>query len=146
MSSDFDNPSILSHVSVGTEDLARAAAFYDAVLATLGVVWVMEHDGAIAYGKAYPEFWVQKPFDAAPAGAANGVHFAFNASSRDAVNAFFETAMANGAASDGAPGLRPHYGAPYYGCFVRDPDGHKIEALFWDTTRAAETADGSQHA
>jgi len=60
-------PSILSHVSLGTNDFARATAFYDAVLPTLGCRRVMEHPGAVAYGKAFPEFWVQTPINGAPA-------------------------------------------------------------------------------
>lgn len=127
-----DNPSILSHVSIGSNDQARATAFYDAVLATLGCRRLLEHPGAVAYGKRFPEFWVQAPVDAKPAQAANGVHFGFIASSRDAVHAFHSTALANGGIDEGGPGPRPHYGEPYYGCFVRDPDGHKIEAAFWD--------------
>ena len=58
-----DVPSILSHVSIGTNDLERAASFYDKVLPTLGCKRVMEHPGGIAYGKLYPEFWLQVPVD-----------------------------------------------------------------------------------
>jgi catechol 2,3-dioxygenase-like lactoylglutathione lyase family enzyme len=90
----------------------------------------------VAYGKRFPEFWVQAPVDGKPAQAANGVHFGFIASSRDAVHAFHSTALANGGIDEGGPGPRPHYGEPYYGCFVRDPDGHKIEAAFWDESLA----------
>jgi catechol 2,3-dioxygenase-like lactoylglutathione lyase family enzyme len=127
-----DNPSILSHVSIGSNDFERALRFYDAVLATLGCRRVMEHPGAVAYGKAYPEFWVQTPIDGRAAGVGNGTHFGFVAASRAQVHAFWEAALAGGARGEGEPGPRPHYGEPYYGCFVRDPDGHKIEAAFWD--------------
>ena len=129
-------PSILSHVSIGTNEFERSVAFYDKVLATLGCQRVMEHPGAVAYGKAYPEFWVQTPIDGAPAGVGNGTHFGFIAPSREAVDAFHGAALAADAPDDGAPGPRPHYGEPYYGCFVRDPDGHKIEATFWDLEMA----------
>lgn len=131
-----DNPSMLSHVSVGTNDFARACAFYDTVLASLGCRRVMEHPGAVAYGKMYPEFWVQTPIDGGGATVGNGCHFGFVAASKEAVQAFHAAALAAGARDDGAPGPRPHYGAPYYGCFVRDPDGHKIEAAFWDESAA----------
>lgn len=127
-----DNPSALSHVSVGTNDLGRATAFYDAVLKPLGIVRIMEHDQAVAYGKVYPEFWVNVPFDDAPATVGNGAHFGFLASSTEAVEAFHAAALAAGATDEGAPGSREEYGKPYYGCFVRDLDGHKIEANFWD--------------
>lgn len=127
-----NNPSILSHVSVGTNDFGRAVAFYDKVLATLGCRRVMEHEDAIAYGKQFPEFWVQTPFDEQAASAGNGTHVGFLATSRAAVDAFYEAAITAGATGDGAPGGRVEYGAPYYGCFVRDLDGHKVEAAFWD--------------
>ena len=132
------SPSILSHVSVGTNDFARAAAFYDAVLATLGARRMMEHPGAIGYGKRYPEFWVQTPHNGRKAAKANGSHFGFMAASKAAVDAFHAAALGAGAKDDGKPGPRPDYGEPYYGCFVRDPDGHKIEAAFWDDELAAK--------
>ena len=127
-----ENPSILSHISIGTNDFERATAFYDAVLATVGAKRVMEHPGAVAYGKQYPEFWVQIPLDGKSPTTGNGTHFGFTASSKKAVQAFYDAAIAAGASDDGKPGPRPLYGEPYYGCFVHDPDGHKIEAAFWD--------------
>ena len=127
-----ENPSILSHVSLGTNDFDRAVAFYDRVLATIGCRRILEHPGAVGYGKYFPEFWVQTPIDGQPAATANGVHVGFMAPSKSAVNAFHAEALAAGAADEGAPGDRPEYGEPYYGCFVRDPDGHKIEAHSWD--------------
>ena len=127
-----ENPSIISHVSIGTNDFARATQFYDGLMRALGYGRVMEHPGAVAYGTAYPEFWVQTPIDGAPASAGNGVHIGFIASSREIVDAFHQAGLAAGATDEGAPGPRPEYGAPYYGCFLRDPDGHKIEAAFWD--------------
>jgi len=87
---------------------------------------------AVAFGKAYPEFWLNDPVNEEPASVGNGTHVGFVADSREAVDAFHAAALAAGAQDEGAPGERPHYGAPYYGCFVRDPDGHKIEATFWD--------------
>ncbi|MNS92285.1 Glyoxalase-like domain protein [compost metagenome] len=129
-----ENPSILSHISLGTNDFARAVAFYDKVLPTLGCKRIMEHPGAVAYGREYPEFWIQTPIDGRPASVGNGTHFGFFASSKEAVLAFYEAALDAGAQGDGAPGPRPEYGEPYYGCFVRDPDGHKIEASYWDMT------------
>ncbi|MBF2003345.1 MAG: VOC family protein [Synechococcales cyanobacterium M58_A2018_015] len=127
-----DNPSILSHVSIGTNDFAQALAFYDQVLLTLGCQRLMEHPGAVAYGKQYPEFWVQTPIDGQPATVGNGTHISFVAPTKDAVHAFYDAALAAGGVDEGAPGPRPDYGDPYYGCFVRDRDGHKIEASYWD--------------
>ena len=116
--------------------------FYDAVLATLGCKRIMEHPGAVAYGKAFPEFWLQTPLDGKPASVGNGCHVGFIASSKEAVHAFYDAALEANATGDGAPGPRPEYGEPYYGCFVRDPDGHKIEAAFWDMEMAKKLASG----
>ena len=135
-----DNPSLMSHVSIGTAHYERALEFYDAVLATLGARRMMEHPGAAAYGKRYPEFWVQTPIDGRPASVGNGTHIGFLAENRAQVDAFFAAALAAGATGDGAPGPRPHYGQPYYGCFVRDFDGHKIEAAFWDEGLAGDAS------
>lgn len=139
------NPSIMSHVSVGTNDLSRSLEFYDVVMPTIGASRVHEIEldeiglVAVAYGKQFPEFWVNLPSDQQPADTANGVHFAFLAGSRQEVHDFWDAAVGAGAEPDGEPGPRPHYGEPYYGCFVRDPDGHKIEAMFWDSELAAQT-------
>jgi catechol 2,3-dioxygenase-like lactoylglutathione lyase family enzyme len=134
--------SILSHVSIGTNDFERALAFYDRVLASLGCRRIMEHPGAVAYGKGYPEFWVQTPFDKKKATVGNGTHIGFLADSQATVNAFYEAAIEAGAKDEGAPGPRSDYGEPYYGCFLRDPDGHKIEAAFWDMELAKKLGMG----
>ena len=134
---EHENPSIMSHVSIGVSDLARAVAFYDAVLPVLGCKKLFEFPQAVAYGKAFPEFWVQPPIDGQPPSPGNGTHFCFLAESKEAVHAFYEAALAAGATEDGAPGPRPLYGDPYYGGFVRDLDGHKIEAAVWDESAGA---------
>ena len=129
-----ENPSILSHVSLGTNQFAQAVAFYEQVLAALNIGRVLdlsEHQ-AVAYGRAYPEFWIQSPINGQPAQTANGTHVAFLAETPAQVDAFYAAAIAAGATDDGAPGGRPHYGPEYYGCFVRDLDGHKIEAMAWN--------------
>lgn len=131
-------PGIISHTSLGTADFDRATAFYDAVLKTLGCGRLMEVPGAVAYGKAFPEFWVQSPIDGKAATVGNGSHIGFSAPSKEAVHAFHEAALKAGATDDGAPRPREEYGAPYYGAFVRDLDGHKIEAAYWDMALAKE--------
>ena len=130
----MENPSILSHVSLGTNRFAEAVAFYDRVLAVLGIGRVLdlsEEHQAVAYGRAYPEFWIQTPFNGEAAQNANGTHVAFMAVNREQVHAFHAAALAAGGKDEGAPRPRPHYGEQYYGCFVRDLDGHKIEAMAW---------------
>ncbi len=133
-----ENPSILNHVSIAVSDQEKSLPFYDAVLGVLGAKRLMEHPGAIAYGKMFPEFWIHpEPFDGGNPGTANGIHFSFNAGSTNIVQAFYQAALAHGGTDDGAPGPRPDYSAAYYGCFVRDPDGHKLEATFWDESVSA---------
>lgn len=129
----MENLSIMSHVSIGANDLNSLCKFYDAVLATIGAKRMIEHDEAVAYGRMFPEFWVNTPLDDGHAETGNGIHFAFVASDRSQVDAFHAAGLANGAIDGGAPGPRKEYGEPYYGCFLRDPEGNKIEATFWDT-------------
>jgi len=121
--------SILSHVSLGTNDYRRAKAFYDAVLDTLQIKCMMEFDGGAGYGREFPEFWIGAPHDGGKALAGNGTHISFHAASQDEVDAFHAKAVAHGGKDDGKPGLRPEYLPNYYAAFVRDPDGHKIEAV-----------------
>ena len=128
--------SVIAHVSLGTNDYPRARAFYDAVLATLGIQRVMEHGPHAGYGRGLPEFWVQAPHDQGVAQPGNGAHVCFRAETTAQVQAFYATALALGAVDDGAPGLRPLYSPRYYAAFVRDLDGHKIEALCWVTEAA----------
>lgn len=126
------NPSILSHVSIGTNDFSKAVEFYDQILPTLGIQSILQFPGAKAYGKKYPEFWVQVPLNQKPASVGNGFHVGFLAQSKKEVDAFHQAALQAGAVSEGEPGPRELYGPAYYGCFVRDLDGNKIEAMFWD--------------
>jgi catechol 2,3-dioxygenase-like lactoylglutathione lyase family enzyme len=122
---------MLHHVSVGASDMRRAASFYDAALAPLGMERTVEFGNvAVAYGsKGRAQLWVQLPHDGQPASSGNGVHICFTAPSREAVQAFHAAGLAAGGADDGAPGLRPQYSPDYYGAFLRDPDGNKIEAV-----------------
>jgi catechol 2,3-dioxygenase-like lactoylglutathione lyase family enzyme len=123
------SPSVISHISIGTNDYPRARAFYDAVLGTLQIKQVMTHGESVAYGRAFPEFWVGRPLDGGLVAPSNGTHISFLANSPAEVDAFHAQALALGATSDGPPGLRPHYTPTYYAAFVRDLDGHKIEAM-----------------
>ena len=124
---------MLHHVSVGVRDVARAAMFYDPVLKALGYRRVMDYSpGAIAYGESRekPEFWIGLPHDRGIPGAGNGTHVGFTAKSRAAVNKFHEAALKAGGSNNGEPGPRPDYGPAYYGAFIYDLDGNKIEATF----------------
>lgn len=129
--------SILSHVSVGTNDYPRAKAFYDAVLATLQIRCVMDFPGGAGYGRTFPEFWIQSPHDGGRASVGNGVHICFLANSVDEVKAFYAKALELGGKADGEPGHRPEYTPDYYAAFVRDLDGNKIEAMLMVKAAAA---------
>jgi catechol 2,3-dioxygenase-like lactoylglutathione lyase family enzyme len=89
-------PSIISHVSIGTNDYERAKAFYTAVLGTLEVKVMMEHPGAVAFGREFPEFWVGVPHDGGKAHVGNGSHFGFLAASKAQVDAFYAKALEMG--------------------------------------------------
>ena len=118
------------HLSIGVSDLARSTAFYDAVLGALGHERFMEEPGTVSWkpkgGGA--TFWINQRDDLSVR-ADDGRHIAFAAESRMQVDAFYETAIVSGAVGDGAPGLRSQYRDTYYGAFVLDPDGHKLEAM-----------------
>lgn len=122
-------PSVLSHVSLGTNDYPAAKAFYDALLPTLQIRCVMDFPGGAGYGREFPEFWIQLPHDRKPASVGNGVHVSFLANSIEEVNAFHAKALVLGGQDDGAPGYRKEYSDDYYAAFVRDLDGNKIEAM-----------------
>jgi catechol 2,3-dioxygenase-like lactoylglutathione lyase family enzyme len=120
---------MIHHVSVGTNDLERAKAFYDAVLPVLGLRQLKATGHSVDYGISEILFSVEKPVDGHAATSGNGVHIAFVAGHRGTVNEFHRVGIANGGADAGRPGLRPQYDENYYGAFIRDPDGNKIEAV-----------------
>jgi len=131
---------MLHHVSVGVRDVERAAKFYDPVLKTLGYRRVMEFlPHAIAYGESRdrPEFWIGQPQNQQPANSGNGVHVAFLAKTRQVVSKFHDAALKQGGSNGGEPGPRPDYGPSYYGAFIYDLDGNKIEAMMNITVKAA---------
>ena len=123
---------MLDHISIPVANLERAATFYDAVLATLGLERRKELSGAVGYGpssRRAPVFWLLSRRDTDAAQSGTGLHISFEAADRASVNAFFETALRCGGRDAGKPGLRPHYTSPFYGAFVLDLDGFKIEAV-----------------
>jgi catechol 2,3-dioxygenase-like lactoylglutathione lyase family enzyme len=124
-------PAFIDHVSIPVADFEAAARFYDAVLAPLGLRRRKERDGAIGWGPddVYPPiFWIlaREPGAASPG---VGLHLSFRAANRAEVHAFHETALRLGARDAGPPGERRQYTAGFYGCFVHDLDGFKIEAV-----------------
>ena len=118
---------LLCHVSLGVDDLEAAGRFYDAFLGAIGAKRIYAFDAAIAWGRQWPEFWVSRPIDGAPAGAGNGTHVAFMCESPEQVRAAYDAGIAAGGHDDGAPGPRTEYGEGYYAAFLRDPFGNKVE-------------------
>jgi catechol 2,3-dioxygenase-like lactoylglutathione lyase family enzyme len=127
-----------SHVTLGSNDFERACRFYNAALAPLGMTLLYPYEGeAYGYGRKGVDdmtapVWIVKPFDGRPAAAGNGVHVAFLAPSRYAVDQFYAAALKHGGTDEGKPGLRPHYHEHYYAAYVRDPDGNKLQAVCHD--------------
>lgn len=119
---------MFSHISLGTDDLPRACAFYDAVLAPLGLARMvtLPEQGAAGYGGDIARFWITRAFDGRPATPGNGAMVAFEAPSRAAVDATHAAALAAGGRDEGPPGLRPLYSPDYYGAYFRDPGGNKL--------------------
>ncbi len=119
---------IFTHVTVGTNDLAKARAFYDGVLAPLGLKRLNDlGDNGSIWGTSDPEFFVLKPANGQPASHANGGTISFVAPSRAAVAAFHKAALAAGGRDEGAVGTRSWKPNAYAG-YVRDPDGNKLAA------------------
>jgi catechol 2,3-dioxygenase-like lactoylglutathione lyase family enzyme len=118
---------MLDHLSIQCADVAASAAFYDAVLATVGGERILDFGEVIGYGiPPKPDFWI------GPRTSGEGFresHIAFLAPDRSAVRAFFEAATSAGAEPLHEPRLWPEYHPTYYGAFVRDPDGNNVEAV-----------------
>jgi catechol 2,3-dioxygenase-like lactoylglutathione lyase family enzyme len=131
---------MFTYVYLGTNDLARASRFYDAVMATLeysrcDVSGESGWEGVIGWGTYERHglvelaLWLGNPFDGRPATAGNGTMVALGAKSWKQVDQFFAAAMAHGGTSEGAPGLRPQYNPDFYAAYVRDPDGNKLAVV-----------------
>ena len=119
------------YITLGTNNLAAAKRFYDTVMPTLGLVLRTAEAEEVGYGEPAPariRFWVTQPFDGKPATIGNGSMPAFEAKNRAVVDAFHAAGVAAGGTDEGAPGLRP-YGASFYACYLRDPDGNKLSAV-----------------
>jgi catechol 2,3-dioxygenase-like lactoylglutathione lyase family enzyme len=120
---------MIDHVSIATADLAASTAFYERVLAVLGYAKLEVRPKTVGFGKKYPEFWLNLRPGTPAVGTDTGAHVCLRAGSTAAVDAFHAAALAAGATSDGAPGLRPHRTGGYYAAFIRDLEGNRIEAV-----------------
>jgi catechol 2,3-dioxygenase-like lactoylglutathione lyase family enzyme len=116
---------VIDHLTLKVSDLQQAKALYAKALAPLGYEVLMEFEGTAGLGAAKkPDLWLaQDPQDVRP------MHLAFTAESRQAVDRFHAAALAAGAKDNGKPGIRADYHPTYYAAFVRDADGHNVEAV-----------------
>ena len=117
---------MFDHVGLEVSDLARSAAFYDAVFFALGARRLHDSGQAIAYGVNAPQFWIV--MRGRPPAPGFG-HVGLSASGRAAVDAAHAAGVANGGRGDGDPGPRPQYGPRYYSAYLLDPDGLRIELV-----------------
>lgn len=120
---------MIGYVTLGTNDFARAAQFYDALLGSIGAGRAFETERYIAWATApdKPMLLLVKPFDGQPATVGNGVMVAFAMSSKEKVAAFHAQALALGGTDEGAPGPR---GEGFYAAYFRDLDGNKLDAFY----------------
>lgn len=124
---------MISYVTVGADDIPRAKQFYSAFLPALGYELAEGSEG-LSYElpepagqpAVLPAFYVKPPFDGRPASAGNGAMTAFQARSPKEVRNLHSAALAAGVRNEGQPGFRDAYGAHFYVCYLRDPDGNKI--------------------
>ncbi len=128
---------MFTYVTLGVNDFEAALRFYDQTLAALGwqrcdldapagwAGWGIYEDE----GRREIALWICRPFDGRPATAGNGTMVALSASTRAQVEAFHRLALSAGGRSEGAAGLRPHYGPDFFAAYVRDPDGNKLAAV-----------------
>jgi catechol 2,3-dioxygenase-like lactoylglutathione lyase family enzyme len=119
---------MLDHVSVAVRDLSKSAEVYERVLGALGSRRLVERPATVGYGKKYPEFWLNARPDLTPLPAETGTHICLRAADEAAVREFHQCAVKAGWTDAGAPGPRKGEMTMYYGAFVQDPDGNKLEA------------------
>jgi catechol 2,3-dioxygenase-like lactoylglutathione lyase family enzyme len=120
---------MIDHLSIAVSDLERSGTFYAAILAPLELTRLVERPNTIGFGKRYPEIWLNARRALAPIPDDTGAHVALRAPSAEAVSAFHAAALAQGGTCDGPPGPRQAAMTTYFGAFVRDPDGNRIEAV-----------------
>jgi catechol 2,3-dioxygenase-like lactoylglutathione lyase family enzyme len=115
---------MIDHFNLPVSDLAKSRAFYELILMPLGYRFLMQDGAAVGFGSASWLFGLiatKPPFPE--------LHVAFIANSRPAVDQFHRAALAAGARSNGAPGVRRQYDPDYYAAYILDPDGHNVEAV-----------------
>jgi predicted lactoylglutathione lyase len=124
---------MIAHASLHVSDINKAKEFYGKALAPFG--YKVAHDmpeykvAGFMSGEGNSDFWIDEKEQPQPS------HLAFGAKSEEEVQAFYKAALAAGGTDNGAPGYRTDYGAGYYAAFVKDADGHNIEAMYWNSDK-----------
>ncbi|KXT77797.1 Lactoylglutathione lyase or related lyase [Streptococcus sp. DD11] len=117
---------MIDHFGIRVKDLGVSKAFYQKLLAPLGYKIAFDIPQAVSFAEPRTapagDFWLSQ-------GESEPTHFAFNAETREQVDAFYQEGLAAGGQDNGGPGIRPHYHQPYYAAFILDPDGNNIEAV-----------------
>ncbi len=116
---------MFDHVGLKTRDLDKSVRFYQAVLGALGLTLVSRDASGAGFGPpGEPALWLYPTKEKGP-----GVHVAFRANDRAAVDRFFAAGIESGGRDNGGPGVRSDYGPKYYAAFLIDPDGNNVEAV-----------------
>jgi catechol 2,3-dioxygenase-like lactoylglutathione lyase family enzyme len=124
---------MIAHTVIPVSDYKKSKAFYDTVLETVGYEPNIVLEDACGYAEGgHASFWISQADETVP------LHIAFEAKDKKSVDASYKTALAHGAKDNGGPGYRPEYWPGYYAAFVFDPDGHNIEAVWYDYEKAGE--------
>lgn len=126
---------MIGYITLGTNDLEKAVAFYDVLLVELGAARFMQEDTFVAWSVApdKPGLSVCKPFDGKAATAGNGTMIALMVDSTDKVDAVYAKAMQLGGTDEGAPGFRMD---GFYAAYFRDLDGNKLNVFFMQMAAA----------
>lgn len=120
---------MIDHISIPVSNLSASTVFYERVLKPLDLLLLVERPATSGFGKRYPEFWLNSREELHAAPDDSGHHICLRTRSKNAVDQFYAAALENGARCDGAPGDRQGATTSYYGAFIRDRDGNRIEAV-----------------
>jgi|SRR5690625_4905505 len=124
---------LLDHVSITVKDLGRCRPFYDAIMEALGAAKVYDYDDALGFGvrcnAAEDLHTCLAVYSSEHAAGDPRRHWCFKAINRAHVRDFYEAGLQHGGQDDGAPGIRPHYHEHYFGAFLLDPEGNRVEAV-----------------
>jgi len=120
---------MIDHISLSVRDIGASTRFYRAVLAPLGYACLKESAERSAFGKSYPELWLNARPGMAPVAPDTGAHICLRARREEDVRTFHARALEAGGTCDGPPGMRAAMMVDYYAAFIRDPDGNRLEAM-----------------